>query len=230
MHYAPPNSLSQEFPISAIAHDTAKYPLGAWVLPGDYTVRLTVDGRVSTQPLAVKMDPRIKTSLGDLRKQFEMQSGAVEGMNESFESLIQIKSVRAQLKERTGKGGKGAVAEAVAAIDKQAAEMEGTAQSSFFGLPLGAKQPENFSTLNQHFNAILTVTDSADAAPTTQTTAVYKELEDALEKLRARWTKVRQRDIPALNAELKKNGLAPVDPNKTPDALPSDDSDGDDEP
>jgi photosystem II stability/assembly factor-like uncharacterized protein len=230
MHYAPPNSLSHEFPISAIAHDTVKYPLGAWVLPGNYTVRLTVDGRVSTQPLVVKMDPRIKTSLDDLRKQFEMQSGAVEGMNESFESLIQIKSVRAQLKERTGKAGKGAVAEAVAAIDKQAAEMEGAAQSSFFGLPPGAKQPENFSTMNQHFNAILTVADSADAAPTTQATAVYKEFEDALEKLMARWTKIRQQDIPALNAELKKAGLAPVDPNKSPDTMPSDDSDGDDEP
>jgi photosystem II stability/assembly factor-like uncharacterized protein len=230
MHYAPPDSLSHEFPISAIVHDTVKYPLGAWVLPGNYTVRLTVDGRVSTQPLTVKMDPRIKTSLGDLRKQFEMQSGAVEGMKESFESLIQIKSVRAQLKERTGKAGKGAAAEAVAAIDKQAAEMEGAAQSSFFGLAPGAKQPENFSTMNQHFNAILTVADSADAAPTTQATAVFKELEDALEKLMARWTKIRQQDIPALNAELKKAELAPVDPNKTPDALPSDDSDGDDEP
>jgi photosystem II stability/assembly factor-like uncharacterized protein len=230
MHYAPPDSLSHEFPISAIAHDTVKYPLGAWVLPGNYTVRLTVDGRVSTQPLTVKMDPRIKTSLDDLHKQFEMQSGAVEGMNESFESLIQIKSVRAQLKERTEKAGKGAVAEAVAAIDKQAAEMEGTAQSSFFGLPPGAKQPENFSTMNQHFNVILTVADSADAAPTTQATAVYKELEDAREKLIARWTKISQQDIPVLNAELKKAGLAPVDPNKTPDALPSDDPDGDDEP
>src|SRR4029077_6668836 len=40
MHYAPPDSLSHEFPISAIVHDTPKYPLGAWALPGNYTVRL----------------------------------------------------------------------------------------------------------------------------------------------------------------------------------------------
>jgi hypothetical protein len=230
MHFAPPDSLAHEFPISAIVHDTVKYPLGAWVLPGSYTVQLTVDGKSYTQPLVVKMDPRIKTSLADLGKQFEMQSGAVEGMNESFESLIQVKSVRAQLKERAEKAGNGALADEIAALDKQAAEMEGSAQSSFFGLPPGAKQPENFSSLNQHFDAILTVADTADAAPTTQATAVFRELEDALEKLIARWTKIRQQDIPALNAELKKAGLTPVDPNKTPDALPSDDSDGDDEP
>jgi hypothetical protein len=230
LHYAPPDSLAHEFPISAIVHDTPKYPLGAWALPGNYTVRLTVDGTISTQPLTVKMDPRIKTPLADLRKQFEMQSGSVEGMNESFEGLSQVQSVRAQLKERGAKPGKGALADAIAALDKQAAELEGAAQSNFFGLPPGAKQPENFSSLNQHFGGVLAVADSADAAPTTQATAVFKELEESLEKLVARWTKIRQQDIPALNAELKKARLAPVDPNRTPDATPSADTDGDDEP
>jgi len=230
MHYAPPDSLGHEFPISAIVHDTVKYPLGAWVLPGSYIVQLTVDGKSYTQPLAVKMDPRIKTSTIDLRKQFEMQTGAVEGMNESFKSLLQVKSVRTQLKERTEKAGKGALADQIAALDKQAAELEGATQSSFFGLPPGARQPENLSTINQHFNSILGVADSADAAPTTQATVVYKELKDSLEKLISHWAKIRLQDIPALNAELKKAGLAPVDPLKSPDAVPADDSDGDDEP
>src|SRR6266699_2800196 len=103
------------------------------------------------------------------------------------------------------------------------------ARSSFFGLPPGAKQPENFSSLNQHFGGTLAVADSADAAPTTQATAVYKELEEALEKLVARWTKIRQQVIPALNGELKRAGQVPVDPNKQPDGAPSAEADGDDE-
>src|SRR5467141_3052427 len=230
LHYAPPDSLGHEFPISAIVHDTPKYPLGAWALPGKYTVKLTVDGKSYSQLFAAKMDPRIKTPLADLRKQFEMESGSVEGMNKSFEALSQVQSVRAQLKERVAKAGKGALADAIAALDKQAAELEGAAQSNFYGLPPGAKQPENFSSLNQHFGGILAVADSADAAPTTQATAVFKELEEDLEKLVARWTKIRQQDIAALNVELKKAGLTPVDPNKTPDATPSADADGDDEP
>jgi photosystem II stability/assembly factor-like uncharacterized protein len=230
LHYAPPDSLSHEFPISAIVHDTPKYPLGAWVLPGNYTVRLTVDGRVSTQSLVVKMDPRIKAPLADLRKQFEVEAVAVEGMNESYEALAQVRSVRAQLKDRSAKAGKGVVADAIAALDKQTAELEGAAQSNFFGLPPGAKQPENLSSLNQHFGGILSVADSADAAPTTQATAVYKELEEALEKLVARWTKIRQQEIPALNSELKEAGLTPIDANKSPDGAPSDDANGDDEP
>src|SRR5260370_27849865 len=176
------------------------------------------------------MDPCIKTPLADLRKQFEMESDSVEGMNKTFEALSQVRSVRAQLKERATKAEKGTLADGIAAREKQAAELEGAAQSNFFGLPPGAKQPENFSSLNQHFGGILVVADSADAAPTTQATAVFKELEEALAKLVDRWTTIRQHDVPALNAELKKAGLAAIDPNKSPDAAPAADADGDDEP
>jgi ABC-type phosphate transport system auxiliary subunit len=191
-------------------------------------VKLTLEGKSYSQPLVVKMDPRIKTSIADLRKQFEMESGSVEGMNRSFDALAQVRSVRAQLKERAARA-KGAVADAIAALDKQAGELEGAAQNNFFGLPPGGKQPENFSTLNQHFGGILSVADSADAAPTNQATTVYKELEEGLEKLVESWTKIRQQDISALNAKLKKARLAPIDPNKSPDT-PAVDADGDDEP
>src|SRR5437879_12697298 len=112
-----------------------------------------------------------------------MQSGSAQGMNESFAVLAQVRSVRAQLKERAVKMGKGALADAIAGLDRQAAELEGATQSNFFGLPPGAKQPENFSGLNQHFGGILAVADSADAAPTTQATAVFRELKEALAKL-----------------------------------------------
>jgi hypothetical protein len=94
----------------------------------------------------------------------------------------------------------------------------------------GAKPPENFSTLNQHFGGILAVADSADAAPTRQATAVYKELQAALQDLTGLWAKIREQDIPALNVELKRTGLAPIDPSKLPDAAPSADAEGDDEP
>jgi photosystem II stability/assembly factor-like uncharacterized protein len=230
LHYAPPDSIAHEYPISAILHDTPRYPLGAFALPGEYVVKLSADGKTYTQPLSVKMDPRIKTPLADLRKQFEMESGSAQSMNESFEALAQVRSVRTQLKDRGATAGKGALADAIAALDKQAAELEGAAQSNFFGLPPGAKQPENFSSLNQHLAGILAVADSGDVAPTTQATVVYKELEEALGKLVARWTKIRQQDIPALNAELKKAGLAAVDPDKSVDEAPSANPDGDDEP
>src|SRR6202022_2411959 len=147
----------------------------------------------------VEMDPRIKTSEADLRKQFDMESGAIQGMNESYQALRQVRSLRAQIKDRPSKA-KGSVADALSALDKSAGELEGTTQSAFFGLPSSGKEPENFSTLNQHFGAVLAVADSADVAPTTQAAAVYRELEAALENLLGRWKKILASDIPAANA------------------------------
>jgi hypothetical protein len=230
VHYAAPDSLGHEFPISAIYQDTPEYPLGAWALPGNYTVKLTVDGKSYIQPLTVKMDPRIKTSLADLHKQFEMQSGSAKGMNESYEILAQVQSVRAQLKDRSEKAGKGTLGDAIAALDTQAATLEGGAEASFRGLPPTGKQPENLSTLNQHFSGILTIADTADAAPTTQATAVFQELQGALRALQSGWTKIKDQDMPALNALLSKANLPAIDPSLPPKEAPSADSDGDDEP
>jgi photosystem II stability/assembly factor-like uncharacterized protein len=70
--YPEPDVLEHEYPISAIYHDTPRYPLGAAVLPGQYKVVLTVGGKSYTQPLGVRMDPRVKTSPEDLRRQFEL--------------------------------------------------------------------------------------------------------------------------------------------------------------
>lgn len=213
LHYAPPESLNHEFPISAIVHDTPQLPLGAWAMPGKYTVKLTVEGKTYTQPLVVRMDPRITTAEADLQKQFEMEAGIVEGMNETFEALQQVRSVHTQLTERAGKT-KGTLAESVSALEKQAAQLEGASQGAFFGTPPAGKQPENLSTLNQHFGQLLNVVDSADAAPTTQASAVYLELEDALEKLVAQWKKMRDADLPQVNGALKKAHLEEVDANK----------------
>jgi hypothetical protein len=230
LHLAPPEALVHEYPISAIPHDTPRSPLGARALPGRYTVKLTVDSKSYTQPLVVKMDPRIKTSPADLRKQFAMEESDVAGMNKSYKALEQVQSLREQLKDRASKAPRGALTEAIAALDKEAAELAGGAETSFFGLPASGKQPENLSTLNQHFGALLAVIDSADAVPTSQATAVHAELLDALDELTSRWKKIQQNDLASVNASLKKEGLPELDLNRPPEVRPSADAGDDDEP
>jgi len=230
LHYPSPQALEHEFPISAIVHDTPLSPRGALALPGRYTLRLTVDGQSYTQPLMVRMDPRIKTSEADLHKQFAMETGAVRGMDESYEALRQVQSVRAQLAARAGKLKTGETADSVSALERSVAELQGAVQSGFFGLPPSGKQPENLSTLNQHFAGILAVADSADAAPTTQAAAVYQELEKALSGLVERWRQIQAKDLPALNAQLEKAGLPSINPNERLSEPPSADSEQQDEP
>lgn len=206
LRYAPPSVLEMEFPIAAIVHDTPKNPQGAWAPPGLYTVKLTVNGKSTTRSLALRMDPRISASLAELGKQFEMESGCVAGMNESYAALRELQSLRAQLKESAGKLGKGKreLAAAVAALDKKAAALEGATVEGFAGVPPSGVQPENLSTLNQHFGALLNVADSADAAPTTQAAALFAELQKSQKDLLAKWEELKKGEMAAVGARLKK--------------------------
>ncbi len=44
----------------AVPHRTYTGVMSPWVAPGTYTVRLTSNGQTTTQPITVKMDPRVK--------------------------------------------------------------------------------------------------------------------------------------------------------------------------
>ena len=71
MHYQPLN-VPPAYPISAIYMNTAPDPTSPWIMPGVYTARLTVDGKMYNQSFTVKMDPRVKTSIKDLQLQHDL--------------------------------------------------------------------------------------------------------------------------------------------------------------
>jgi len=91
LHYPPPDALAHEYPISAIYHDTPRYPIGPAVLPGQYSIKLTVDGRSYRQPLTVRMDPRVKTSSAGLLQQFTLATKVVQTMHRDYEALRKLR-------------------------------------------------------------------------------------------------------------------------------------------
>ena len=71
LHYTPLN-LPPSYPIAAIYKNTAPAPTSPWVMPGNYTIKLKVNGETYSQPLVIKMDPRVTTSMADLQKQHDL--------------------------------------------------------------------------------------------------------------------------------------------------------------
>src|SRR5258706_2474985 len=74
LHYPPPTSIRHEYPIAAVPHDTPRFPLGPTAMAGQYTVRLTVNGKSHTAPMTLKMDPRVKTSTASLENKFQAET------------------------------------------------------------------------------------------------------------------------------------------------------------
>jgi photosystem II stability/assembly factor-like uncharacterized protein len=61
MHYKPLDEPAS-YPISATYMDTAPDPTSPWVLAGNYTAKMTINGKTYTQTFTIKQDPRVKTS------------------------------------------------------------------------------------------------------------------------------------------------------------------------
>ena len=161
LHYPPPASLSHEYPISATYRDTPREPRGPWVLPGTYTVQLAVDGKVYTQPLTVRMDPRVRTPAGGLAQQFVLAQRLVSALRQ--DSLM-LGEVRAR---KSAGGGPGAPAAALDSLDTGLARLNGQLARAYG------------------------VIEGSDETPTTQAAAAVGRLELDLAALLGRWRRVR---------------------------------------
>ena len=71
MRYTPLN-VPPSYPISAIYMNTAPDATAPWVMPGEYSVLLTVGKHSFASIITVKMDPRIKTTTIGLQLQHEL--------------------------------------------------------------------------------------------------------------------------------------------------------------
>jgi len=211
LHYPPPDSLEHEYPISAIYHDTPRTPLGPTVMPGKYSVKLTVNGTTYTQPLMIKMDPRVMTTQGGLRQQFELETKINEAMRRDYETLQQVRSLRRRLKNLIEKVRQGQLKETVSALESKAAELEGN-EGGYGRTFLSTAGGRSLARLNAGLNTLLAAVDSADAAPTTQAVSTFSDLNNALDQQLARWDVIKSRDVPELNLKLKRFGLPRLNP------------------
>jgi hypothetical protein len=151
-------------------------------------------------------------------------------MNESFGALAELKAARDQIAQAEQKSTSADTKHKLADFDKKAAALEGAALPGFSGVPVSRKQPENFSTLQQHLSALLTIAGAADLAPTPTTLRVSVEVESALKERLASWRELKRADLPALNAVLANEKLTTIDPERPNGGEPSSDVDRDDEP
>ena len=73
---------------------------GPLALPGDYTLRLIVDGQTYSQPLQVTADPRVELNIADLEKHQNFQIQIRDQLSEITKMVATIRAVRDQIAAR----------------------------------------------------------------------------------------------------------------------------------
>jgi len=202
---APVPGVEAEYPIAAVPHNTKPQPTSPWVMPGQYTVVLTANGKSYSQTLTIKMDPRVKTPVAGLARQFTLSQQLYNQLLTLAPAVEQANDVRKQLKDLQKKAQGDALA-AVNALDQKLQALVGGVGRR---PGVGTEAPTLGGTRTRYL-ALLNVFQEADVAPSTQATAAVSEVEQQLPPLMARWQSIKSQDLGALNTQLKKASLPEV--------------------
>ncbi|HEY1528329.1 MAG TPA: glycoside hydrolase [Candidatus Angelobacter sp.] len=205
MHYPNVPGVEAEYPIAAIPHNTAPQPTGPWAMPGQYTVVLTANGKSYSQPLTIKMDPRVKTPLAGLQQQFKLSNDLYTQLLTLSPAAEQAGALRKQLKDIQPK----ATGEALAAIktlDQKLQALAGGATRR----PGAGTEPPTLGGLKTKFLTLFGVFQEVDVAPSTQAAAAVADLQKQLPPLMDRWNAVKSQDLPAVNKQLQGANLPEV--------------------
>ena len=180
----PPAVQRHDYPIAAIAHDTAREPRGPWVLPGTYTVRLTVAGHAVTQPLAVRMDPRVHTPRAGLERQYDLALRLTATLAKDTTGIGRARVMATRLKSLAAHEAGGTLA---AEADSLAADLRRLQTGEGEPPPgQGARPRENLARLNGELGRLFSLVEGADAEPTEAMVATAAALDQARTDLAAR--------------------------------------------
>jgi photosystem II stability/assembly factor-like uncharacterized protein len=203
MHYPNVPGVEAEYPIAAVAHNTAPAPSGPWAMPGQYTVILTVNGKSYSQPLTVRMDPRVKTPQPALAQQFSQSQQLYNQLLTLAPAVDQAGDLRKHLKDLQ-KQAQGDVLTAVKALDQKLDEVAGGGAPR---RPGAGNQPPTLGLMRARYLALLGVLQEADVAPTSQAASAVDELGKQLAPLLQTWQQIKSHELPALNQQLKSANL-----------------------
>jgi photosystem II stability/assembly factor-like uncharacterized protein len=223
LHYPTPTATRYGYPISAVPHDTPREPLGPHALPGEYTVRLTVNGQTSNAPLSIRIDPRVKTSITGLEQMFYLETRLAAALSSSSQTLLQARSLRDQLNGLSGKV-TGTAAESIEALNKKINTLIGSTQPPVVAAP--ATPDLTLNHVTGEANTLYAEVFRADAAPTIAQSDATKAAEQDTAAVMKQWDSLKASDLPALNNLLRDAGVPEIRPDANPQA-PSDQGDED---
>jgi len=157
------------------------YPGPILLQPGQYLVKLTIDGTTFTQKVHLKADPRLPVTEADLQEQYQFQRKIADRVQEANDAVAEIGKRRAAL---VAKGN------LTAEESKTVATLTEIEEAIYQTKVKSGQDPLNYPIrLNNKLGALLENVSSGEWKPTRQSYEVYevlsKQLQVQLDRLKA---------------------------------------------
>lgn len=193
---------------------------GPVVPPGIYQVRMRVGEEALTQKWEWKIDPRIDSSVGELKEQFNLLVQIRDKLDEVNRAIIKLRSLRKQLedfilklqtkseesRELTSEL-KGHISMATRILNdlKEVEEVLIQPKSQ------APQDPLNYPIrLDNRLAALASVVAGVDSRPTDQSYELFQELKAEAERELARLERILKEQVGAFNQKIRESGLGPI--------------------
>jgi photosystem II stability/assembly factor-like uncharacterized protein len=185
---------------------------GPLIVPGTYTVKLTVGDKTQSQQFVVKNDPRLKTTPAEFSAQLSLSIQVRDKLSQVNQAVIDIRAAKKQLEDYAARLKDDAAAKKVADAARDLDKKLTAVEEELYQIKNQSSQdPLNFPIkLNNRLAALLGVIQSTDAGPTKQSNVVYEGLaSEANAQLRAA-DKLLKDDVAQFNKLVKDSNIPAV--------------------
>jgi len=169
---------------------------GPFAVPGNYQVRLTVDGKSLTAPMELKSDPRLNVAQADLQKQFELAIQIRDQLSRVYDAVNQIQDVRSQvdgLKRRLPDTAKPVLTAAGDLDQKLLSVRDDLIQAKIKANEDSLAYPQRVDS--KLASLALVISDGTDSAPTEAALHEFDKLKRMADDALTRWADIQRTDL-----------------------------------
>ena len=183
--------------------------------PGRYMVQLTADGQTLKAPLRIERSPLLpEVTDADLRAQYAFGTKVRDKTNEAQRAVIEIRRVKDQLADRVKRSNEDAQLKVKGDVLRTNASA--VEQNVYQVKNQSGQDPLNFPIkVNNRLANLLSMAERGDGPPGTYMPEILDILTKELSGYQATLATVWKTDLAAVNAELARLKLPPLDPKCT---------------
>jgi DNA repair ATPase RecN len=182
---------------------------GPKALPGNYKVKLTVDGETVLKNFEILSDPRSNATQADMKAKFDFLMKVNSKVSEAHEAITDMRSAKQQINQileklKANEEYKDLV-EKAESINTSISEVE---KALYQTKNKSRQDPLNYPIkLTNKLAHLNSLEGMSDFAPTAQSEAFRKEVTSKIDAELAKWKAIQQNTIPEFNAMVKENAV-----------------------
>ena len=194
----------------AVPHRTYAAVNAPWAPPGNYTVRMTVDGKSFTQPIVVRLDPRVKTPAVSLTVLNTLTRSLYDASVNAHSAAVQARALASKVEKLPGNDASAFKAK-LDSLAPPAAGGRGAGGGGGGGRGGAASSaPPTLDATSTELLSAAMAMQSADVAPTASALAAATRAQSRSVQAQTRWTTLKTTGLASLNAKLKAIGQPSV--------------------